>query len=291
MNFNRRRIHRALRALVVSIVAAGALTGTASAYVGGHDALKDKPFVAGIRKPGKTKFFCTGTLIDKAWVLTAEHCLDGGTTAAQVEVVIGDTNLNDSTDPAETIRADRLELDPKWGGDTSDPHDVALIHLTTPSTIAPVRLGVTPALTAGVKRCAQLVNQAPANMRFLVEQACPSGRGKALGWGRTSMSSNGTSSTLKEVTPKIFGGPRRTYWRVRSGACPGDSGGPLLVLAADGSPRQIGVASYNSHGGGTFDWLMGDQCSSKGHDFYSDVSAGDLRTWVESITRIRDHRS
>ena len=285
MNFHRRLISLALCAAALL----AALTGSASAYVGGHDALKDKPFVAGLRKPGNTKFFCTASLLHRDWVLTAAHCLKGKT-LSDVEVVIGDTNLNDSTDPAETHAPDRLEVHPGWKK-TANPNDVALIHLATPSNITPVRLGPTPALTAGVKRCAQLVNLAPANMRFLVEQSCVSSTGKALGWGKHSMSDAGTSSTLREVTPKIFGGARNTYWRVKSGACPGDSGGPLLVLAADGTPRQIGLASYNKHGGGTFDFLYGDQCSTKSYDFYSDVSAGSVRTWIESITRIRDHRS
>jgi secreted trypsin-like serine protease len=289
MNFHR-RIHLALCALVLSLatLAGTALTGTASAYVGGHDALKDKPFVAGIRLAGSTNFFCTATLIDKNWVLTAAHCLKGKT-ASGVVIVIGDTNLKDSTDATEVRTPDSITLNSKWHG-TADRNDVALMHLAVPSTIAPVRLGITPALTAGMKRCVQLVNSTPPNLQFLMEQTCISGVGKALGWGRRTMSGSG-STTLREVTPKIFGSPRKTYWRVKSGACPGDSGGPLLALAADGSPRQIGIASYNEHGGGLFDWLKGDQCSTKGFDYYSDVSGGDLRTWVESITRIRDHRS
>ncbi|MDX6671063.1 MAG: hypothetical protein QOI91_1426 [Solirubrobacteraceae bacterium] len=289
MNFHR-RIPLALCALVLSLatLAGTALTGTASAYVGGHDALKDKPFVAGIRLAGSTNFFCTATLIDKNWVLTAAHCLKGKT-ASSLQIVIGDTNLNDSSDPTEIRSTDSVTLNSKWK-ETADRNDVALMHLAVPSTIAPVRLGITPALTAGMKRCVQLVSSTPPNLQFLMEQTCISGVGKALGWGRRTMSGSG-STTLREVTPKIFGSPRKTYWRVKSGACPGDSGGPLLALAADGSPRQIGIASYNEHGGGLFDWLKGDQCSTKGFDYYSDVSGGDLRTWVESITRIRDHRS
>ena len=279
MNLHR-SISLALCALVVSLAALG--SGSASAYVGGHDALKDKPFVAGIRKAGHTKFFCTATLLHKQWVLTAAHCLKGKS-ASSLEIVIGDTNLNDLTDPAELHGTDRIALHPKWK-ETGDRGDVALMHLVSPSNIAPVRLGVTPALTEGMNRCARISGFPMA------QQACPSGRGKALGWGKRKMSDSSTSSVLREVTPKIFGSPRKTYWRVKSGACPGDSGGPLLALMSDGTPRQIGIASYNVHGGGYFDWLKGDRCSSKGMDYYADVSSGELRTWVESITGIRDHR-
>jgi secreted trypsin-like serine protease len=285
-------LRRILTTAVAGAALAGAaLTGSASAYVGGHDALADKPFTTGLRLAGGSEFFCTGTLLQPSWVLTAAHCLDGGRTAASLELVIGDRNIDDAADPAETRYADSIVLHPGWGGDTSDENDVALVHLTTPSTIAPVRLGTTPAFVDGIKRCIQQLNSFPFNQRAMVPLTCQSGRGKALGWGRRSMSASGTSHVLREVTPKIFGWSSRTFWRAKAGACPGDSGGPLLVLAADGSPRQIGVASYNQHGGGYFDWLVGDQCSTKGHDFYSDVATGSLRTWIESTTGVRDHRS
>ena len=249
-------LRRILTTAVAGAALAGAaLTGSASAYVGGHDALADKPFTTGLRLAGGSEFFCTGTLLQPSWVLTAAHCLDGGRTAASLELVIGDRNIDDAADPAETRYADSIVLHPGWGGDTSDENDVALVHLTTPSTIAPVRLGTTPAFVDGIKRCIQQLNSFPFNQRAMVPLTCQSGRGKALGWGRRSMSASGTSHVLREVTPKIFGWSSRTFWRAKAGACPGDSGGPRCSCspptarpARSASPATTSTAAATSTG-------------------------------------------
>jgi secreted trypsin-like serine protease len=278
-------------AVATAALSLTALAGSAAAYVGGHDALADKPFTTGLRFLGNQEFFCTATLLQPSWVLTAAHCVDGDVTTGNLELVIGDRNIDDFADPAQTRYADQIVVHPGWNGDSGDGNDVALVHLATASTITPVRLGATPALVDGIKRCIQQFSRPTFGSTANFPQLCQSGTGKALGWGRRSMSAPGTSHVLREVTPKIYGWAMDSFWRVKAGACPGDSGGPLLVLAADGSPRQIGIASHNVHGGGYFDWLVGDQCSTKGSDYYSDVSAGKLRTWVESVTGVRDHRS
>jgi secreted trypsin-like serine protease len=285
----RRTIPLAVATAALSLTA---LAGSAAAYVDGHDALADKPFTTGLRFLGGNEFFCTASLLQPSWVLTAAHCVDGDVTTANLELVIGDRNIDNADDPAQTRYADQIVVHPGWSGDSDDGNDVALVHLSTPSTVTPVRLGVTPELVDGIRRCVQQVSRPPFSGSLAsLPQLCQSGRGKALGWGRRSMSASGTSHVLREVTPKIYGWAVDTFWRTKAGACPGDSGGPLLVVAADGSTRQIGIASHNVHGGGYFDWLVGDKCSTKGSDYYSDVSAGKLRTWVESVTGVRDHRS
>lgn len=282
-----RALTLALSALILCLTALAGVAQAATThplpYTGGHDAQNDKPFVAGIRFHGGTKFFCTGSLVAPSWVLTAAHCVDGGMRASTVEVVIGDTDLTTSTDPAQLRDANNLVVNARWGGDTADRNDVALIHLTVPSTITPVRLGTSTALVRGMDKCHRQLDWRPPQERYWMMNLCKATTGQALGWGRTPSSGGSSSTKLREVSASIRAWPRNTFWIAKSGACPGDSGGPLLVTTGDGSPRQLGVASYVDHGGGYLDWLYGGMCSSKGYDYYSDVSGGELRFWVDSI--------
>jgi secreted trypsin-like serine protease len=180
--------------------------------------------------------FCSGTLVAPTIVVTAAHCLVNDKTgepmaAARVDVITGRIDLKASG--GQRIVAADLRIHPDWK--KQDSADVGVIVLSEPSTAPTARLADDPerarwragrqALVGGWG----LIGEATFPARLHVAQVpirqewnC------ALLYGITW---DGASSIC------AGGGQTAT-------ACAGDSGGPLMVRDASGTPALVGLVSY-----------------------------------------------
>ena len=208
------------------------------------------------------KHHCGGTIINKNWVLTAQHCVDGPALlppggGADILVVAGISNLSNAGS-GQTREVDAISRFPGYYFTGDFPHnDVALLHLATPLDLNGPNARAIPLVTAA---------QAAAGATNLGVTATVSG------WGQ--MPDGSSPDSLQAVSVPIIANPPLAQEIAAGGSgldsCKGDSGGPLTVVV-DGTPRLAGVVSYGGFPGG---------CGSGG--IYARVSA--LETWISEVT-------
>lgn len=180
---------------------------------------------------GHQAHFCGGSLIAADWVLTAGHCVED-TAPGQIVAVIGRHTLSSAS--GERLAIDRIVIHPDYGND----HDIALLHLATPSrsqTVAP--LAAAQAALADPNRLATVT-----------------------GWGATAEGGsipdqlqqvqvpivsnavcNAGNSYAGEVTDNML---CAGYAQGGKDSCQGDSGGPLIVPDGSGGWVQAGIVSW-----------------------------------------------
>lgn len=184
--------------------------------VGGHSVEEADTYVVALRRRGSQLAFCSGSMIEKSWIVTAAHCVKAGRV---FEIVSGTTDLRTASTRQGTVsQVDHCVVHPDHDS-YRHYNDVAVCKTKTPMTGRPIAL-------------------ASQGQRFVGYDATIAGFGTIDTRGRL------VTPNLMQATVEIQ--EDRVCWRdypifdsrynicagdMRGGigVCSGDSGGPLVV--------------------------------------------------------------
>ena len=184
--------------------------------------------------------FCGGSIVSPTWVLTAQHCLEGETSAS-IRVVAGITRRSQAASGQARSVAGIVRF-PGYNARTLR-HDVALIQLASPLDLSGTRA-----------RAIALATEADAASGLTQ----PGVLATVTGWGTLRANTSSIPNILQQVQIPLISNEaaqaayrRETIFREQLAAgapgkdsCQGDSGGPLAVRNAANEWRLAGVVSW-----------------------------------------------
>jgi len=229
-----------LKLLSISLLLSSAVSFAAPVnlkpfIVGGEAAKQGEfPYIVSLRSKSYGHF-CGGSLIAQNWVLTAAHCVKGGTIDS---VWIGMLDQK-NTAGVEKIKPARIFAHEQYDQNTME-HDYALIQLSQNSSYAPVGLNT---VDIKVDDASQII-------------------ATTAGWGAIKEGSYSLPSLLQKVSVPLvsteacnakeaYDGGIKEETMMCAGlkqggkdSCQGDSGGPLVVVDQQGQHLLVGVVSW-----------------------------------------------
>jgi len=183
--------------------------------------------------------FCGGSLVGQQTILTAAHCVDGGSSGTGIFGAHFFANQSEPNQRRHAFLGAHIFLHPNWNPALVQG-DVAVVRLPTPVELIPlaIRAAILPALS-------DIGND------FANENAV------ASGWGVFTAENPVVSDVLRYVYDNVITVTQCALSTIglataqnicmtgtqNRGVCNGDSGGPLTV-ARGGQSMHVGIASF-----------------------------------------------